>query len=33
MVGKKGTETGEEVGQEDEDDADATDESEDEMEV
>ena len=33
VVVKKGKETGEEVGQEDEDNADATDESEDEMEV
>jgi ribosome biogenesis protein SSF1/2 len=34
VVGKKGTETGDEVEeQEDEDNADATDESEDEMEV
>ncbi|KAG0551168.1 hypothetical protein BDA96_01G399800 [Sorghum bicolor] len=33
VVGKNGTETGEEVGQEDEDNAEATDESEDEMEV
>lgn len=33
MSRKKGTESEEEVGQEDEDNADATDESEDEMEV
>lgn len=32
-VGKKGTETGEEVEQEDDDNAEATDESKDEMEV